>query len=60
MFTACGIIAPKKLPAGDTGAIDCVYSLWYNALQKLPAGDTGVIDCVYSLWYNCTAEVACW
>ena len=23
----------------SSGALDCVYSLWYNALKKLPVGD---------------------
>ena len=23
----------------SSGALDCVYSLWYNALTMLPAGD---------------------
>ena len=48
----------------SSGALNCVYSLWFNAPAMLPAqhvsGDTfaqssGALDCVYSLWYNAPA-----
>jgi len=51
------------LPAGDSsfssGALDCLYSLWYKAPAMLPAGDSylssGALDCLYSLWYKAPA-----
>jgi len=33
------IISPISLLSLSSGALDCVYSLWYNAPAMLPAGD---------------------
>jgi len=54
----------------SSGALDFVYSLWYNAPTKLPAGSldavpprrfrssSGALDCVYSLWYNASTMLS--
>ena len=32
----------------SSGALDCVYSLWYNAPKKLPAGDEAEVEQSYT------------
>jgi len=50
VFTACGIMHRRScLLVTSSGALDCVYSLWYNALKKLPVGDKVEVELQFHL-----------